>query len=94
MMSSATISKDASSICRKMSRNAEEIFIDDNQLTLHGLQQHYITLAEKDKIKRLTDLLDDLEFYQVVIFVRTCERAAALNAMLIKFPVPSMCIHS
>jgi len=93
MMYSATISEDARSICRKMSRNAEEIFIDDNQLTLHGLQQHYVTLGEKDKIKRLTDLLDDLEFNQVVIFVRTRQRAAALNAMLIKCAFPSMCIH-
>jgi len=93
MMYSATISPAARALCRRFSRKAEEIFIDDNQLTLHGLQQHLCNLEEQDKIRKLTELLDALEFQQIVIFVRTRQRAAALDAMLKKCAFPSMCIH-
>merc|ERR1711924_223458 len=48
-----------------------EVFIDDeSKLTLHGLQQHYVKLAENEKNRKLNDLLDALEFNQVIIFVK------------------------
>jgi superfamily II DNA/RNA helicase len=47
-----------------------EIFVDDeSKLTLHGLQQYYVKLTEAQKNRKLNDLLDALEFNQVVIFV-------------------------
>lgn len=47
-----------------------EIFVDDeSKLTLHGLQQYYCKLQEAQKNRKLNDLLDALEFNQVVIFV-------------------------
>jgi len=94
MMFSATISDSARSICRKLSRKAEEIFVDDKKLTLHGLQQHFVELEESEKIRKLNDLLDALDFNQVVVFVKTKQRAAALDKMLQKCFFPSMCIHS
>ncbi len=43
-----------------------EIYVDDEtKLTLHGLQQHYVKLTENVKNRKLTDLLDVLEFNQV-----------------------------
>lgn len=46
-----------------------EIFIDDeSKLTLHGLQQHYIKLDESGKNRKLSELLDELEFNQVGTF--------------------------
>lgn len=43
-----------------------EIYVDDEgKLTLHGLVQHYIMLHEEEKNRKLTDLLDALEFNQV-----------------------------
>lgn len=43
-----------------------EIFVDDEaKLTLHGLVQHYIMLHEEEKNRKLTDLLDALDFNQV-----------------------------
>lgn len=43
-----------------------EIYVDDEtKLTLHGLQQYYVQLAEKEKNRKLNDLLDSLEFNQV-----------------------------
>jgi ATP-dependent RNA helicase UAP56/SUB2 len=50
-MYSATISPEARALCRKFSKNAEEIFVDDKKLTLHGLQQHYVKIEEKEKIR-------------------------------------------
>lgn len=44
----------------------QEIYVDDeSKLTLHGLVQHYITLNEEEKNKKLNDLLDALDFNQV-----------------------------
>jgi ATP-dependent RNA helicase UAP56/SUB2 len=94
MMFSATISENARNICRKLSRKAEEIFVDDKKLTLHGLQQHFVNLDENTKIRKLNDLLDAIDFNQVVIFVKTRQRADALDKMLRKCFFPSMCIHS
>lgn len=60
-----------------------EIYVDDEaKLTLHGLVQHYIFLNEDDKNRKLSDLLDDLDYNQVVIFVRSVARARELNVLL------------
>jgi len=43
-----------------------EVYVDDDtKLTLHGLQQHYIKLQDREKNRKLFDLLDALEFNQV-----------------------------
>lgn len=53
------------------SPQAISIFIDDeSKLTLHGLQQYYVKLDDKAKNRQLTDILDALDFNQVVIFVK------------------------
>ena len=72
-----------------------EIFIDDEtKLTLHGLMQHYVKLAENEKNRKLNDLLDQLEFNQVCIFVKSVQRANELNKLLVECNFPSICIHS
>uniref|UniRef100_A0A914H599 RNA helicase n=1 Tax=Globodera rostochiensis TaxID=31243 RepID=A0A914H599_GLORO len=49
-----------------------EVYVDDEaKLTLHGLQQYYVRLKENEKNRKLLDLLDALEFNQVVIFLRS-----------------------
>ena len=59
---------------------ALEVFVDDeSKLTLHGLQQYYVRLAEAEKNRKLNDLLDALEFNQVVIFVAKVKRATELS---------------
>lgn len=45
---------------------------DEAKLTLHGLQQHYVKLKENEKNKKLFELLDVLEFNQVIIFHISC----------------------
>lgn len=94
MMFSATIGDASKAVCRKFTKNAQEIFVDDKQLTLHGLQQHYVKLQEREKNRKLNDLLDALDFNQVVIFVSRKNRATQLNRLLTQCAFPSICVHS
>jgi len=72
----------------------KEIYINEgSKLTLHDLQQYYLLLEEKDKNRKLVDLLDGLEFNQVIIFVRSVERAEMLNKLLNDENFPSICTY-
>jgi len=95
MMFSATLSEEIKPVCKKFCQDPLEVFIDnDTKLTLHGLIQYYVKLSEKEKNRKLTELLDSLEFNQVVIFVGKVQRATQLNELLAENNFPSMCIHS
>lgn len=95
MMFSATLNKDIRPVCRKFCQDPMEIYVDDDtKLTLHGLQLYYIKLAEAEKNRKLNDLLDVLEFNQVVIFVSKVSRANELNRLLTECNFPSICIHA
>ncbi|KIY45224.1 P-loop containing nucleoside triphosphate hydrolase protein [Fistulina hepatica ATCC 64428] len=95
MMFSATLSKEIRVTCKKFMANPLEIFVDDEtKLTLHGLQQHYVKLDEAGKNRKLNELLDTLEFNQVVIFVKSVARAIELDKLLVSCNFPSISIHS
>ncbi|GMM43873.1 ATP-dependent RNA helicase [Pichia kluyveri] len=95
MMFSATLANEMRPICKKFMKNPLEIYVDDEKkLTLHGLQQYYIKLAEDKKNAKLAELLDSLEFNQVIIFVKSTKRATALNQLLVDSNFPSIVVHS
>jgi len=95
MMFSATLSQEIRPICKKFMTDPMEIYVDDEtKLTLHGLVQHYVMLNEDEKNRKLNDLLDALDFNQVVIFVKSVSRARELNKLLVECNFPSICIHS
>jgi ATP-dependent RNA helicase UAP56/SUB2 len=95
MMFSATLAKEIRPVCKKFCQDPMEIYVDDDtKLTLHGLQQFYLKLGESEKNRKLNDLLDALEFNQVVIFVSKVARANELNRLLTECNFPSICIHS
>mmetsp|Transcript_5757 Transcript_5757/g.18473 ORF Transcript_5757/g.18473 Transcript_5757/m.18473 type:complete len:425 (+) Transcript_5757:123-1397(+) len=95
MMFSATMSQDTRGLCKKFMQDPHEIRVDEeSKLTLHGLLQYYVKLAEKEKNRKLNDLLDALEFNQVVIFVKSVQRAVALDKLLVECNFPSIAIHS
>jgi len=95
MMFSATLSDDIRTVCKKFMHNPLEIYINEgSKLTLHGLQQYYVGLKENEKNRKLIDLLDALEFNQLVIFVNSVARASELNKLLVECNFPSLCIHS
>mmetsp|Transcript_15335 Transcript_15335/g.36477 ORF Transcript_15335/g.36477 Transcript_15335/m.36477 type:complete len:435 (-) Transcript_15335:340-1644(-) len=95
MMFSATLSQEIRPVCKKFMTDPMEIYVDDEaKLTLHGLVQHYIMLDEDHKNRKLNDLLDALDFNQVVIFVKSVPRAVKLNELLCECNFPSIAIHS
>jgi len=94
MMFSATLAPEIRTVCKRFMHNPKEIYINEgSKLTLHGLQQYYLLLEEKDKNRKLVDLLDGLEFNQVIIFVRSVERAEMLNKLLNDENFPSICTY-
>jgi len=94
MVFSATLPPEIRGTVMKFVRNPKEIFIDMDKLTLHGLSQFYIKLEENQKTRKLTDLMDILEFNQVVIFVRDKKRCHSLNKILQESKFPSIELHS
>merc|ERR1719262_1713204 len=95
MMFSATLAAEIRQVCRKFMQDPHEIFIDDeSKLTLHGLLQYFVKLQESEKNRKLNDLLDSLEFNQVVIFVKSVQQAIALDKLLTECNFPSIAIHS
>jgi ATP-dependent RNA helicase UAP56/SUB2 len=95
MMFSATLSDEIKPICRKFMQNPTEHYVDeDTKLTLHGLQQYYIPLEEREKNRKLNELLDELQFNQVIIFVKSTLRATELDKLLRECNFPSIAVHS
>ncbi|KAI6189218.1 RNA helicase [Aphelenchoides besseyi] len=94
MMFSATLPKELRVVCKKFMQQPLEVFVDDDaKLTLHGLQQYYVKLKENEKNRKLIELLDSLEFNQVVVFMKSVQRCIALNNLLNENAFPSTAIH-
>lgn len=50
-------------------------------------------LDEREKIAKLMDLIDNLQFNQVIIFVKSVKYAIKLTEVLVKNSIPSKAIH-
>ena len=83
MMFTATLPEETKLVCKKFMRNPEEIIVkEENKEHLAKLQQFYIKLKDNEKNKKLFDILDDIQFNQVIIFVNSIERCETLNYIL------------
>merc|ERR1719181_1234999 len=81
--------------CKLFMTDPHEIRVDEEaKLTLHGLLQYYCKLDEAKKNRKLNDLLDVLQFNQVIIFVKSVQRAIALDKLLSECSFPSITVHS
>ncbi|UKJ88922.1 DEAD-box family helicase [Theileria orientalis] len=95
MFFSATMTPEVRELCKRFMQSPVEVFVDDeSKLTLHGLLQYYVKLSESVKNRKLNDLLDTLEFNQVIIFVKSVSRAVTLNNLLTECNFPSIAIHA
>jgi len=94
MMFSATLSDEMRELIKKYMNRPSEFYIDENEkLTLDGLRQYYFPIKEKDKNRKLIEILDGLEFNQCIIFVSSVVRAQTLDKLLRGINFPSICIH-
>jgi len=94
MMFSATLSPEMRELVKKHMVNPSEFYIDEGEkLTLDGLRQYYFPIMDKDKNKKLIEILDGLEFNQCIIFVSSVVRAQTLDKLLREINFPSICIY-
>jgi len=91
MMFSATLSKELKGVCSKFMRSPLEIVVEDQKsLVVSTLNQYAVELKEEEKTRKLLELLDELEFNQVMIFVSSQARAEALDTLLKEQAFPSV----
>lgn len=94
MMFSATLPEDIKDACKKFMRKPKEVIVkEESKEILEKLQQFYVELEEKQKNEKLFNILDDIQFNQVIIFVNSIERCEALSIMLNHNNFPSIAIH-
>lgn len=68
--------------------------MDDKKLTLHGLRQFVMKVSESAKNRCLTEILDNSEFNQLVIYTSSNIRAKALQKLMHSWCFPCMAITS
>jgi len=95
MMFSATLPEETKVVCKKFMRKPVEVIVnEEGKEHLEKLQQFYVKLEEKEKNGKLFDILDNVQFNQVIIFVNSIVRCETLNDMLTKNNFPSIAIHA
>ena len=95
MMFTATLPDDTKTVCKKFMRKPVEIIVkEENKEHLEKLQQFYMKLKEDEKNKKLFDVLDSVQFNQVIIFVNSIPRCETLSDILTKNEFPSIAIHA
>lgn len=95
MMFSATLPDETKDVCKKFMRKPVEIIVkEENKEHLEKLQQFYVKLKEEDKNRKLFDILDNVQFNQVIIFVNSIIRCETLSEMLTLHNFPSIAIHA
>ena len=95
MMFTATLPEETKTVCKKFMRKPVEIIVkEENKEHLEKLQQFYVKLKEDEKNKKLFDVLDAVQFNQVIIFVNSIPRCEALSDILTKNCFPSIAIHA
>jgi ATP-dependent RNA helicase UAP56/SUB2 len=95
MMFTATLPEDTKVVCMKFMRKPVEIIVkEENKEHLEKLQQFYVKLKEEEKNKKLFDILDSVQFNQVIIFVNNIARCETLSDILEKNKFPAVAIHA
>ena len=95
MMFTATLPDDTKTVCKKFMRKPVEIIVkEENKEHLEKLQQFYVKLKEDEKNKKLFDVLDSVQFNQVIIFVNSIPRCETLSEIITKNEFPSIAIHA
>ena len=95
MMFTATLPEETKTVCKKFMRKPVEIIVkEENKEHLEKLQQSYVKLKEDEKNKKLLDVIDKVQFNQVIIFVNNIQRCEALCDILNQNSIPSIAIHA
>jgi translation initiation factor 4A len=92
---SATMPPELYSLTEKFMRNPVNIQVKADQLTLEGIQQHYVALDDDvQKYLTLKDLFKSISVSQCIIFCNSTKRVADLHEAMLFDGFPVCCIHS
>lgn len=91
---SATMIEDVAAVAKSLLRDALEILLEPEDVTLEGIKQWYIEVEREDqKLETLCDIYDHLSIQQATIFVNTRARAEMLAEHMRKRGFDLDCIH-
>lgn len=92
---SATMPSHMKSITDKFVTNPVNIVVKKEQLTLEGINQYYVALAnDTDKYLTLKDLYASMSVSQCIIYCNSVRRVSDLYASMQDDGFPVCCIHS
>ena len=92
---SATMPTELYNLTEKFMRNPVNIQVKAEQLTLEGIQQHYVALDDDvQKYLTLKDLFKTISVSQCIIFCNSTKRVADLHEAMLFDGFPVCCIHS
>ncbi|VDP72547.1 unnamed protein product [Echinostoma caproni] len=95
MLLSATMPKDMLEVTRRIMKEPVQILVKKEELTLDGIKQFFINVAEEQyKLDTLMDLYGIMNLNQVVIFVNTVRKAEALYNELCNRKFQVSCMNS
>lgn len=92
---SATMPPELYTLTEKFMRSPVNIQVKAEQLTLEGIQQHYVGLDDDvQKYLTLKDLFKTISVSQCIIFCNSTKRVADLHEAMLFDGFPVCCIHS
>jgi translation initiation factor 4A len=92
---SATMPPELYTLTEKFMRTPVNIQVKADQLTLEGIQQHYVALDDDiQKYLTLKDLFKTISVSQCIIFCNSTKRVADLHEAMHFDGFPVCCIHS
>jgi translation initiation factor 4A len=92
---SATMPPELYTLTEKFMRSPVNIQVKAEQLTLEGIQQHYIALDDDvQKYLTMKDLFKTISVSQCIIFCNSTTRVADLHEAMLFDGFPVCCIHS
>ena len=94
MMFSATMSGEIKNLVRKFLDTPFEIILDDKNLNLDGLKQAFVNLEDKEKNRKVYNMLKNFNYNQAIVFVKSGRRADALCHILKKSEIKAKFIHA
>jgi translation initiation factor 4A len=92
---SATLPRDVLQLTEKFMKSPVNITMKRENLSLEGIQQHFIAVnGDEQKFDVLKQLFDTLTISQSIIYTNNVKRVADLYDAMIREEYPVCCIHS
>ena len=92
---SATLPRDVLQLTDKFMKSPVNITMKRENLSLEGIQQHFIAVnSDEQKFDVLKQLFDTLTISQSIIYTNNVKRVADLYDAMIREEYPVCCIHS